>query len=68
MIQNDQLLSVTQDRIADFVKQLAALRVTSTPDEYPLVASGYRAELQRMQQEVLDYLARHSTQTAARAG
>jgi hypothetical protein len=47
---------------------LAQLRVTSRPEEFPLVAGGYRAEVERMQEEVLDYLTRHSSQTAAKAG
>jgi hypothetical protein len=59
LIQNDQELEGTQDRIAYFQRLLAQLRVTATPEEFPLVASGYRAEIERMQAEVLDYLTRH---------
>lgn len=59
MIQNDQELEGTQDRIAYFQRLLAQLRVTATPEEFPFVASGYRAEIERMQAEVLDYLTRH---------
>ena len=64
MIRNDQELQVTQERIAYFQRLLAQLRVTSDPDEFPLVASGYRAELEKMQREVLDYLTRHASQPA----
>ena len=59
MIQNDQELEVTKERIAYFQCLLAQLRVTATPEEFPLVASGYRAEIERMQAEVLEYLTRH---------
>jgi hypothetical protein len=68
VIQNDAELTVTQERIAAFLRLLAQLRVTSRPDEFPLVAGGYRAEVERMQREVLDYLTRHATQSTAKAG
>jgi hypothetical protein len=59
MIHNDQELQATQERIAYFQRVLTQLRVTATPEEFPLVASGYRAEIVRMQEEVLGYLTRH---------
>jgi len=59
MIHNDQELAVTQERIAYFQQVLAQLRVTASPEEFPAVASGYRAEIVRMQDEVLAYLTRH---------
>ena len=62
MIQNDQELAVTQERIAYFERLLAQLRVTAQPHEFSAVASGYRAEIERMHQEVLDYLTRHATE------
>lgn len=62
MIHNDDELKATQERIARFEDLLAQLRVTATPDEFPAVASGYRAELERMQREVLDYLTRHASE------
>ena len=49
MIHNDQELAVTQQRIAYFQRVLAQLRVTASPEEFPAVASGYRAEIVRMQ-------------------
>ena len=67
MISNDQELRATQERIAYFQGLLAQLRVTSDAEEFPLVASGYRAEIERMQGEVLEYLTRHvSEPTPAR--
>ena len=62
MIHNDQELQATQERIAYFQRLLAQLRVTATPEEFPLVASGYRAEVVRMQDEVLAYLTRHASE------
>lgn len=68
MIRDDTELAVTQDRITYFLRLLAQLRVNSRPDEFPLVASGYRAEVEQMQADVLDYLTRHAAQPAAKAG
>jgi hypothetical protein len=68
MIQDDNELVVTQERIAYFLRLLGQLRVTSRPDEFPLVAGGYRSEVEGMQREVLDYLTRHAAQPAAKAG
>jgi hypothetical protein len=68
MIRDDRELTVTQDRIAYFHRLLGQLRVTARPEEFALVASGYRAEVERMQQEVLDFLTRHASQTVAKAG
>jgi len=64
MIHNDQELQTTQERIAYFQRVLAQLRVTATPREFPFVASGYRAEIVRMQDEVLEYLTRHASEPA----
>jgi hypothetical protein len=69
MIHNDRELGVTQERIAYFQRLLAQLRVTSTPAQFPMVASGYSAEVVRMQDEVLAYLTRHvSEPTSAEVG
>jgi hypothetical protein len=65
MIRDDHELGVTQDRVTYFLGLLSRLRVTCEPEEFPLVAGGYRAEVERMQKDVLDYLTRHAT---ARAG
>jgi hypothetical protein len=70
LIPNDVELEGTKERIAYFQRLLAQLRVTASPQEFPLVAGGYRAEIERMQAEVLDYLTRHASEpvsaTAAR--
>jgi hypothetical protein len=62
MIHNDQEMEVTQERIMYFQRLLAQLRVTATPEEFPMVASGYRAEIERMQKEILDYLMQHASE------
>lgn len=67
MIRNDAELAVTRERIADFLDLLARLRASSRPEDLPLVTGGYRAEVERMQRDVLDYLTQ-PVQTTAKAG
>jgi len=62
LIQNDKELEATKDRIDFFQSMLAQLRVTATPEEFPCVASGYRAEIERVQADVLEYLTRHASE------
>jgi hypothetical protein len=62
MINNDQEMMVTQERIIQFQRLLAQLRVTATAEEFSLVSSGYRAEIIKMQDKILEYLARHSSE------
>jgi hypothetical protein len=64
MIKNEQELNVTRDRISYLLDLLSRLRVTSRPEELALVSGGYRAEVERMQREVLDYLTQPASQTA----
>ena len=60
MIGNEQELQVTLGRIAQFQAQLARLRQTeSSPANYHAAASGFLAEIDRMQLEVRDYLSTH---------
>ena len=66
MIENDEELKTTQERIAFFQRLLSELRVTARPDEFPYVASGYRAEIERMQADVLEYLTRHVSESGGR--
>jgi len=65
MIKNDKELKVTQERIRYFENLLAQLRVTARPQEFAAVASGYRAEIERMEAEVLEYLSTHISAMAA---
>jgi hypothetical protein len=59
LIANDTELRGTRERIAYFEDLLAQMRVTARPDLFPTMASGYRAEIEKMQREILDYLTRH---------
>jgi len=63
MIHNDNELTITRERISYFLDLLVRLRAGSRPEELPLVSSGYRAEVERMQREVLDYLTRPAPPT-----
>jgi len=55
MIANDQELQVTLERIAWFQKQVAQLRRTeSNPANYRAAASGFLAEIERMQLDIRD--------------
>ena len=62
MIANDDELKGTRQRIADFEDLLAQMRVAARPDLFPSMASGYRAEIEKMQREVLEYLTSHVSQ------
>lgn len=60
MILNDNELQVTLERIARMQKQVAELRRKETnPTNYRFAASGYLAEIDRMQLEVREYLQFH---------
>ena len=56
MIRNDQELAVTRERVAALEKLLDTLRRSARPEELPMLSSGYRLEIERMQGEILDYL------------
>ena len=65
MITNDQELAATQERIRHFQAQVAHLRkVETNPLSYRLSASGFLAEIDRMQLDVRDYLALHPSELA----
>jgi hypothetical protein len=66
MITNDQELKVMLERITHFQTQVAHLRqVETNPENYRLAASGFLAEVDRMQLEVREYLSLHPTERAA---
>ncbi len=66
MIEDDREMEVTHERIAYFQRLLAQLRVTANPEEFPMVAGGYCAKIQRMQKEILDYLTQHAGEPLSR--
>jgi hypothetical protein len=66
MIANDQELEATLERIRRFQAQVAHLRKTETnPTNYHLSASGFLAEIDKMQLEVRDYLCLHPAELSA---
>lgn len=68
MICDDKELTTTQERIRHFQNQLAHLRkVETNPVNYRLSASGFLAEIDRMQLEVREYLASHPADLAVSA-
>jgi hypothetical protein len=65
MIRNEQELQATLDRIARFQAQVAHMRkVETNPTNYRLSASGFLAEVDRMQLEVREYLSTHPADLA----
>jgi len=57
MINSEQELEATLDRIRHFQAQVRHLRKTETnPTNYRLSSSGFLAEIDRMQLEVREYL------------
>ena len=63
MIQNDQELEATKERIRYFQHQVEKLRqVETNPQNYRLSAGGYLAEIDRMNLEVREYLFLHPSE------
>ena len=63
MIQNNQELKATLDRIERFQKQVEKLQeVETNPHNYKLSAGGFLAEIDRMYLEVSEYLLIHSSE------
>ena len=62
MIVNDVELQGTRTRIAYFEDLLVQMRVAASVELFPSMASGYRAEIEKMQREVLEYLTQHVSQ------
>jgi hypothetical protein len=65
MLANDQELDTVLERIRRFQAQLIHLRNSETnPANYRLAASGFLAEVDRMQLEVREYLSLHPAELA----
>ena len=63
MIQNDQELEATRERIEHFQKQVEKIReVETNPRNYELSAGGFLAEIERMNLEVREYLSTHPSE------
>jgi hypothetical protein len=68
MIANDHELKVTLERIARFQAQVTHLRNTeSNAKNYHAAASGFLAEIDRMQLEVREYLSLHPQESSTAA-
>jgi hypothetical protein len=68
MITTDKELQATLDRTRYFQNQVAHLRkVENNPMSYHLPASGFLAEIDRMQLEVREYFSLHPAELAASA-
>ena len=68
MISNDQELNATLERIRHLQTQVTHLRKEETnPTNYHLSASGFLAEIDRMQLEVREYLSLHPGELKASA-
>ena len=65
MIQNDLELEGTQERIAFFCRLVANMRKVESPKNFPYMASGYLAEIEKMNAEVLEYLKQPADQVQA---
>jgi hypothetical protein len=68
MIANDHELNASLERIRHLHNQVANLRrVETNPVNYHLSASGFLAEIDRMQLEVREYLSLHPGELKASA-
>jgi hypothetical protein len=55
-------LKGTQERIAYFEGLVAQFRVSVPPENFPAMAEGYLAEIEKMHAEVMAYLSRHASE------
>ncbi len=63
MIRNDQELKAIKERISHFQQQIERLREVETNlHNYHLSASGYLAEIDRMNLELREYLSLHPSE------
>jgi len=68
MIQNDEQLKTTLERIAWFQQQVAQLRKTETnPANYRASVSGFLAEIDRMQLQVREYFSLYPSEPVGAA-
>ena len=68
MIRNDQELEATKECIGYFQEQVEKLRqVETNPQNYRLSASGYLAEIDRMNLELREYLSLHPSEINGQA-
>ena len=66
MIGNDAELKIMRERVVALEQLLQTLRPTARPEEWVVLSSGYRLEIERMQGEILDYLVRGAPPVVSR--
>jgi hypothetical protein len=60
MIETDQELETTQERVREFERQVAQIRKTEIdPENFRMSVSGFLAEIDRMNLDIRDYLWSH---------
>jgi hypothetical protein len=64
MIHNDAELQGTRERIAFFQDVLADLRRNANASDFEAMSGSYRAELEKLNKEVMEYLTRHASEPA----
>ena len=64
MIENDQQLATAQKSVSNLQQILLAARKVHSAGEYRLMSAPILLELQRREQELLEYLSRTQAETA----
>ena len=68
MIQNDQELEATKERVRYFQQQVEKLRqVETNPQNYRLASGSYLAEIDCMNLEIREYLSLHPSELQKQA-
>ena len=65
MIENENELDATLQRICHLARVQAGIRKTATPTQFESMSAGYRSEIKKMYLQVLDYLSRQDGQGGA---
>ena len=56
MIKNDHQLEATLKRLCQLARIQAGIRTTATPTQFESMSAGYLSEIQKMYQEIIDYI------------
>ena len=66
MITNDAELNLMRERVQSVEQLILRLRAGARPEEWTAMSSGYRFEIERMQDEILDYLVEGAPRSLSR--
>lgn len=58
MIENDNQMDATLERISHFAKVQASIRKTASSSQFESMSSGYLSEIKKMHDELIEYLSR----------